>query len=87
MTHHERNMVPLYLSDQEKYQLDLYAEILEISRQKLLEALIASSLEDLDVMDKIGFLVKEVRLVDQIDMFKKLTKADINMLAEKNIED
>lgn len=87
MAHLERNMVPLYLTEHEKYQLDLYADILEVSRQKLLEAIIASSLQDLDTMDKIGFLVKEVRLTDAIDMFKKLTRADINSLAEKNVED
>ena len=31
MAHLERKMVPLYLTDQEKEQLDLYAEILVIS--------------------------------------------------------
>ena len=78
MAHLERKMVPLYLTEQEKYQLDLYADILEISRQKVLEAIIASSFEDLDTMDKIGFLVSEVRLIDQIEMFKKLSRQGIN---------
>ena len=86
MAHLERNMVPLYLTDQEKYQLDLYAEILGISRQKVLETIIESSLEDLDTMDKIGFLVSEVRLIDQIKMFKKLTQQNINDIAEKKLE-
>lgn len=80
-------MVPLYLTDQEKYQLDLYAEILNMSRQKVLEAIIESSMEDLDTMDKIGFLVSEVRLIDQISMFKKLTQQGINDLAKNKLEE
>ena len=87
MAHLERKMVPLYLTEQEKYQLDLYADILEISRQKVLEAIIASSFEDLDTMDKIGFLVSEVRLIDQIEMFKKLSRQGINDKAKQFIED
>ncbi len=83
MAHLERNMVPLYLTEQEKIQLDLYSDILGLSRQKVLEAIIASSLEDLDTMDKIGFLVKEVRLSDQIEMFKNLTRQEINDIAKK----
>jgi len=87
MAHLERKMVPLYLTEQEKYQLDLYADILEISRQKVLEAIIASSFDDLDTMDKIGFLVSEVRLIDQIEMFKKLSRQGINDKAKQFIED
>jgi hypothetical protein len=87
MAHLERKMVPLYLTEQEKYQLDLYADILEISRQKVLEAIIASSFEDLDTMDKIGFLVSEVRLIDQIEMFKKLSRQGINDKAKQFIKD
>ena len=87
MAHLERKMVPLYLTEQEKYQLDLYADILEISRQKVLEAIIASSFEDLDTMDKIGFLVSEVRLIDQIEMFKKLSRQGINDQAKQFTED
>ena len=87
MAHCERKMVPLYLTEQEKYQLDLYADILELSRQKVLEAIIASSFEDLDTMDKIGFLVKEVRLIDQIKMFKSLTRKGVDDKAKKNTED
>ena len=83
MAHLERNMVPLYLTEQENFQLDLYSDILGLSRQKVLEAIIASSLEDLDTMDKIGFLVKEVRLSDQIEMFKSLTRQEINDIAKK----
>ena len=86
MPHKDRNMVPLYLTDQEKYQLDLYADMLGLSRQKVLEAIIASSMEDLDTMDKIGFLVSEVRLVDQINMFKKLTQQGINDKAKDKLE-
>lgn len=84
MAHLERNMIPLYLKDHEKYQLDLYAEILGMSRQKVLEAIIATSLEDLDTMDKIGFLVSEVRLVDQIKMFKDLSLQGINDIAAQS---
>lgn len=87
MTPPEQKMVPLYLTDRQNYQLDLYAGILEISQEKLLEAIIASSFEDLDIMDKIGFLVKEVRLSDQIDMYKKLSREDINHIAQKHVED
>jgi hypothetical protein len=87
MAHLERKMVPLYLTEQEKYQLDLYADILEISSQKVLEAIIASSFNDLDTMDKIGFLVSEVRLIDQIEMFKKLSRQGINDKAKQFIED
>jgi len=86
MAHLERKMVPLYLTESEKYQLDLYADILEVSRQKVLEAIIASSFEDLDTMDKIGFLVSEVRLVDQLEMFKKLTRQGINDKAKKSLK-
>ena len=87
MPHKHRNMVPLYLTDQEKYQLDLYAEILNMSRQKVLEVIIESSMEDLDTMDKVGFLVSEVRLIDQISMFKKLTQQGINDLAKNKLEE
>ena len=86
MAHIERNMIPLYITDQEKYQLDLYAEILGLSRQEVLEAIIASSLEDLDTMDKIGFMVSEVRLIDQINMFRSLTKQGIDDIAQKHAE-
>ena len=87
MAHLERNMVPLYLTDQEKNQLDLYASILGLSRQKVLETMIETCLEDLDTMDKIGFLVREVRLVDQINMFKRLTRQGIDDIARKYAED
>ena len=87
MAHLERKMVPLYLTEQEKYQLDLYADILGISRQKVLEAIITSSFEDLDTMDKIGFLVSEVRLIDQIELFKKLSRQGINDKAKQFSED
>ena len=86
MAHTERNMVPLYLTDQEKSQLDLYADILGISKQKLLETIIESALEDLDAMDKIGFLVREVRPIDQINMFKKLTLQSKDENAKKKLE-
>ena len=86
MAHIDRKMVPLYLTDSEKYQLDLYADRLGVSRQKVLEAIIASSFEDLDTMDKIGFLVSEVRLIDQIEIFKKLTRQGINEIAKKHSE-
>ncbi len=84
MAHLERKMVPLYLTDQEKEQLDLYAERLGISRQKVLEGVILSSIEDLEVMDKIGFMVSEVRLADQLKMFKGLTMQDKNRIAGDN---
>jgi hypothetical protein len=80
-------MVPLYLTASEKYQLDLYADILEVSRQKVLEAIIASSFEDLDTMDKIGFLVSEVRLIDQLEMFKKLSRQGIEDRAKQFTEE
>ena len=86
MAHLERNMVPLYLKDHEKYQLELYADILGISRQEVLEAILASSLEDLDTMDKIGFLARGIRLIDQIEMFKSLTRQGIDSLAKKRTE-
>lgn len=81
MAHLERKMVPLYLTNQEKEQLDLYAERLGLSPQKLLEGLILSSIEDLEVMDKIGFMVSAVRLADQLKMFKGLTTQDKNRIA------
>lgn len=87
MAHLERKMVPLYLTEQEKYQLDLYADILGLSRQKVLEAIISSSFDDLDTMDKIGFLVKEVRLIDQIKMFKNLSRQGVNDKAKQVLKD
>ncbi len=87
MPHRERNMVPLYLTDQERLQLDQYADTLNTSRQKILEAIIESSLDDMDTMDKTGLLVSEVRLIDQINMFKKLTLHGINEKASKHIDD
>lgn len=86
MAHLERNMVPLYLTDQEKAQLDHYADMLGISRQKILEAIIECSLEDMDTMDKIDFLVSEVRLIDQIKMYKNLSRDDVNQKAKSKIE-
>ena len=81
MAHLDRKMVPLYLTEQEKNQLDLYAEVLGLSRQKLLEGAIASCLEDLETMHKIGFMVNQVRLADQLKMFKELTMQDKNRIA------
>ena len=81
MAHLERKMTPLYLTEQEKEQLDLYAEILGLSRQKLLEGAILSCLDDLETMHKIGFMVSEVRLADQLKMFKGLTMQDKNRIA------
>lgn len=72
MAHADRNMVPLYLTEGEREQLDLYAEIAGISRQKLLEAIISSALDDLDFMDRTGLLIEDVRMKDQIEMFKKI---------------
>lgn len=83
MAHLERKMVPLYLTEQEKDQLDLYAEILGLSRQKLLEGAITSCIEDLETMHKIGFMVDQVRLADQLKMFKSLTMQDKNRIAGK----
>lgn len=85
MTHRDRKKISLYMTKQEKSQLDNYAEILGISRQKLLEAIIATTLEDLDVMDKIDFLMSEVRLIDQLNMFKKLTPQEIDEIAKNHI--
>ena len=87
MAHIERKMVPLYLTDQEKDQLDRHAGSLGVSRQKILEAIIESCLEDLDTMDKIGFLVSDVRITDLLNMFKNLTKKDINELARQYVEE
>ena len=81
MPHLDRKMVPLYLTEQEKKQLDLYAEKLGLSRQKLLEGAIASCLEDLETMHKIGFMANPVRLEDQLKMFKGLTMQDKNRIA------
>ena len=81
MAHLERKMVPLYLTEQEKNQLDLYAEILDLSRQKLLEGAITSCIEDLETMHKIGFMRMQVRLADQLKMFKALTMQDKNRIA------
>ena len=65
-------MTPLYLTEDEKEKLDLYSEIAGISRQKLLEAIISSALADLEIMDRTGYLIDEVRIKDQIGMFKKI---------------
>ena len=52
-----------------------------------MEGEILSSIEDLEVMDKIGFMVSEVRLADQLKMFKGLTTQDKNRIAgNKNNE-
>ena len=67
-------MVPLYLTSKKKEQLELYAEIVGISPEKLLEEVLTSSLDDLDRMDKIGFLVSDIRFQDQLNMFKSLSK-------------
>ena len=72
MEHLAKKMIPLYLKENEKERLDLYAEIVGISRQKLLEAIIASALDDLDIMDRIDLLIDEVRLEDQLEMFKRI---------------
>ena len=72
MEHLAKKMIPLYLKESEKERLDLYAEIVGISRQKLLEAIISSALDDLDIMDKIDLLIDEVRLEDQLEMFKRI---------------
>ena len=85
MAHLERKMVPLYLTEQEKNQLDLYAETLGISRQKLLEGAITSCIEDLETMHKIGFMMNQVRLADQLKMFKGLTMQDKNRIAGDRI--
>jgi len=81
MAHLERKMVPLYLTEQEKDQLDLYAERLGLSRQKLLEGAITSCIEDLETMHKIGLMVNQVRLADQLKIFKGLTMQDKNCIA------
>jgi len=81
MAHLERKMVPLYLTEQEREQLDLYAEVLGLSRQKLLEGAITSCIEDLEAMHKIGFMVNQARLADQLKMFKGLTMQDKNRIA------
>ena len=83
MAHLERKMVPLYLTEQEKDQLDLYAEILGLSRQKLLEGAITSCIEDLEAMHKIGLMMNQVRLADLLKMFKGLTMQDKNCIAGK----
>ena len=85
MAYLERKMVPLYLTDQEKEQLDLYAEALGLSRQKLLEGAILSCLDDLEEMYKIGFMVSEIRLSDQLKMFKGLTIQAKNRIAGKSV--
>ena len=72
MEHLAQKMIPLYLKENEKERLDLYAEIVGISRQKLLEAIISSALDDLDIMDRIDLLMDEVRLEDQLEMFKRI---------------
>ena len=72
MEHLAKKMIPLYLKESEKERLDLYAEIVGISRQKLLEAIISSALDDLDIMDRIDLLMDEVRLEDQLEMFKRI---------------
>ena len=72
MEHLAKKMIPLYLKENEKERLDLYAEIVGISRQKLLEAIISSALDDLDIMDRIDLLMDEVRLEDQLEMFKRI---------------
>jgi len=72
MEHLAQKMIPLYLKENEKERLDLYAEIVGISRQKLLEAIISSALDDLDIMDRIDLLIDEVRLEDQLEMFKRI---------------
>lgn len=72
MEHLAKKMIPLYLKENEKERLDLYAEIVGISRQKLLEAIISSALDDLDIMDRIDLLIDEVRLEDQLEMFKRI---------------
>ena len=82
MAHFERKMVPLYLTNQEKEQLNLYAEIVGASRQKLLEAMIASCCEDLDIMDRMDFLVSEVRVQDQLKMFKELTPTEKSLIKQ-----
>ena len=76
MGHLNKNLAPLYLKTEEKEQLDLYADVLGISRQKLLEAIIASSLRDLITLDKLDVLISEVDALDQLEMFKSALRLE-----------
>lgn len=82
MPHLYRKATPLYLKEEEREQLDLYADIVGVSRQKLLEAIIASCLDDLDTMDRIGFLVSDVRLQDQLAMYKRLSEPEKSLIRQ-----
>ena len=70
MAHSERTMVPLYLTDTEKKKLDKYAANLNLSRQKVLEAILASGLRDLGAMDLSGCLTQKACLLNQLEKFK-----------------
>ena len=70
MAHSERFMVPLYLTDTEKKKLDKYATSLNLSRQKVLEAIFVSGLSDLETIDLISSLTKKASLLDQLKTFK-----------------
>lgn len=87
MAYTNRKMVPLYLTESEKDTLDLYAEAFGLSRQKLLEGVLHSCMEELEEMHKIGFMVDGVRLQDQLSMFKGLTTKEKNRIAGKKIEE
>ena len=76
MGHLNKSMVSLYLKTEEKEQLDLYADVLDISRQMLLEAIIASSLRDLITLDKLDALISEVDALDQLEMFKSALRLE-----------
>ena len=76
MGHLNNSMVSLYLKTDEKEQLDLYADVLCISRQKLLETIIASSLRDLITLDKLDALISEVDALDQLEMFKSALRLE-----------
>ena len=76
MGHLNKNRASLYLKTEEKEQLDLYADVLGISRQKLLEAIIASSLRDLITLDKLDVLISEVDALDQLEMFKSALRLE-----------
>jgi len=80
MPHLHRKQTPPYLKEKERDQLDLYAEILGMSRQRLLEAMISSCLNDLETMDKMDCLVSEVRIQDQLEMFKNLSPHEKSLI-------
>ncbi len=72
MAHADRKQFSIYLTDEQNEKITKYSKKLNVSKQKMMSNLLDIGLDEVAVLNKLGFLALGVRVRDLAHKIKKV---------------